>query len=249
MANFENKKNAQDVLAYNNCGVPLFTGLFLVDRKVVEKQIEGIVRSYMKDLSDKDVQVVITAFKDDRTKYDEKTKSNVSGFRTEFQVRLPEKNAAVSKTDSAAVGNVFLNGRTEYTEQFTSFVNAYGIKTEKGNVIEGINKYKHKIIVLVDPEKIFNTLFDTRRNIHYNEDNPSQKCTRDTECRIRNLYDYENPINAIIDGVQRRVRTGSHGDANLTGFVVLKTYADVNSERPFEYRAAFNARRKHYEED
>lgn len=253
MANFEeNKNNAKkgaipDVLAYNNCGTPLYSGIFVIDRKVIENQIAGIVQSYMKDLNAKDIQVVITAFRDDRTRYDEESKSNVSDFRTEFQVRLPERNAAVSKADSAAAGNVFLSGRTEYTEQFKNFVNAYGIQGEKGNAIEGVNKHKRQVIVLVNPEKLFGTLFDTK-NIRYNEEN-AQKCTRLIEVRIKNLYDHEDPLSVIGRNAQRRIGSNSQGDANLTGFVVIKSYADVNSDTPYRYRAAYNARKKHYEED
>ena len=224
MANFEeNKNNAKkgaipDVLAYNNCGAPLYSGIFVIDRKVIENQIAGIVQSYMKDLNAKDIQVVITAFRDDRTRYDEESKSNVSDFRTEFQVRLPERNAAVSKADSAAAG-----------------------------AIEGVNKHKRQVIVLVNPEKLFGTLFDTK-NTRYNEEN-AQKCTRLIEVRIKNLYDHEDPLSVIGRNAQRRIVSNSQGDANLTGFVVIKSYADVNSDTPYRYRAAYNARKKHYEED
>ena len=258
MANFNNNENknesqkkvhAPDVLAYNNCGVPLFSGIFTMSRKEVEDQIKTIVMTQLNldPKRDGDVaKVVILSFKNDRTKYDEETKSNVPDITTQFQVRLPENHFSVSKKDSNAEGNVFLSGRTEYTEQFKNFVNMYGIQTDKGNAIDGVSKHKKQIIVLINPERLFATIFDTK-NKRYNEENEGAKCTKPIKVRIKNLYDNEDPLNALC-GAQRRIRTNSSGDANITGFVIIKSYADVNSDTPTKYRAPYKPRRKHYEE-
>lgn len=251
MANYEentNKKKAgPDVLAYNNCGAPLFSGIFVISRAEIENQIAGIVSAALPDISPKAIQVVITAFKDDRTKYDEETKSNINDFRTQFQVRLPEKDRAVSKADAAAANNVFLSGRTEYTEELKNFVNTYGISGDKGNAIENVSRHKKQVIILINPERLFSSLFDVK-NARYNAEAP-QKCTRPVKVRIKNLYDNEDPLNVIANNGQRRIRTNANGDANLTGFVIVKSYADLNSDAPFRYRAAFNPRKKHYVED
>lgn len=244
--NAQHKAKIPDVLAYNNCGVPLYAGIFTMTREEVENQIRTIVLSFLNiKLDDKSVQVVITAFKNDRTKYDEETKSNVADFSTEFQVRFPEKHSAIAVTDKAANNNVFLSGRTEYTDSFKNFVNTYGIQSDKGNAIDAVNKHKKQVIVLLNPERLFSTFFDTK-NKRYNEEN-QQKCTRQMKVRIKNLYDHEDPL-ATISGAPRRIRSNSSGDANLTGFVIIKTYADLGSDTPYKYRAAYSARRKHYEE-
>lgn len=257
MANYNNEENnnkrehkakVPDVLAYNNCGVPLYAGICVMTREEVENQIRTIVMSSLDiDVKDsKSVQVVITAFKNDRTKYDEETKSNVAEFTTQFQVRLPENHSAVAVADKSANNNVFLSGRTEYTERFKNFVNTYGIQSDKGNAIDCINKHKRQVIVLINPERLFSTLYDTK-NQRYNEEN-NQRCTRQIKVRIKNLYDHEDPL-AAISGAPRRIRSNSSGDANLTGFVIIKTYADMGSDTPYKYRASFNAKRKHAYDD
>ena len=226
------QNNVVDVLSYNPCGVPLAMAAFTISKADVEDQIRSLAESYISG----EFLVKIDTWVDQKiSEYDESSKSNRKPLITSFQLWIPKSNSSIIK-NIIGKDNEFTDGIPEYTDGFTKFVNMFGYKGEKNDPLKELGKHGKYIIVIIDPSRLFGHLFDSN-NKAYNSIYEDNKCNRAINVVVSNLYDHENPVDVINKrNDKRRMKT-------LTGFLVKKYYANMNTGNFDTYRPALNTRR------
>lgn len=231
------KNGAPDVLAYNTRGIPLSMGIFVISKEETIKAIDSLASGYIGG----EYQVKIDTWIDkNSTEYDDDAKTNRNPIQMAFQVWIPKKNQSIYDSEKGNNTNVFLSeGIATYSVDFKKFVNSYGIQGEKGNAMESIGKKNGKIIVCLDPSKIFGLFFDMTSKA-YNEENPNNKNNRQCEVRAAALYEGDNPIEVALGRTKRARRSST-----LTGFLIRKTYKAYGGGDD-KYRPSFNTRKKKY---
>ena len=235
MADQRNNQNAPDVLAYNTSGLPLTFAAFFMTKDECIKRMENLASQAMGG----DFKAKIEVFKNkDGSEYDPDSKSSFNPNETSFQIWVPSTNPSIA-TPIGSDDNPFAAASAiyEYTPEFKKFVNSYGLADEKGNVYNMIGKKgKDKLVVCLDPVKLFSLFMDTECK-QYNQEYPQNKCSRRVDVLATSVYEGENPID-IIHG-KRRVRS-----TNLTGFIIQKCWKSYNNGENEKYRPSYKARRR-----
>lgn len=233
-----NNQTAPDVLSYNTSGLPLTFASFFMTKDECIKRIEALASQSMGG----DFKARIEVFRNNEaTEYDPDTKSNYTPNEVSFQIWVPKSNPAIV-TNADNNDNPFVaNGAVaEYTPEFKKFVNSYGIADEKGNVYTMIGKKKDKLVICLDPGKLFALFMDIECRA-YNQEFPANKCSRQVEIGVKTIYEGDNPIE-IIRGKRRTPR-----NINITGFVIMKYWKSFNNGENDKFRPSFKARKRRYD--
>ena len=232
--------NAPDVLAYNTSGLPLSMGVFFMTKDECLKRTRQLVEEKIGG----EFTLKLDLWKDVKnSEYNVETKQNTVPYRASIQVWIPKQNSSIfAPRDNN--GNIFFEttGVVDFAPEFKKFVNTYGELDDEGNAIGAVGKRSNKnyIVVMLELAKIFG-LYADQDCSSYNQEFPQAKCNSDIDLGITAIYEGENPM-TVLRGGPRDKRT-----RNITGFLIMKSWKNINNGINDVYRPSFKPRkRKNY---
>ena len=230
-----NKEFTPDPLGFNVIGAPLTAGVFTV---TVESILERLTSLAQNSLGN--VQCKIDSWVDDDvTSYNEVTKRHESPIRVSFQVWIKKNNPNIIKDGE---GNDFVDSVRNPSESLKTFIKTYCLDSDN-DIKTLLHKKGGMYVLLVDPRKLMSILFDKDGEGYNDAVNDEEKIERNMDLRVIALYNNEDPIKVLRGSRIRREKP------ELTGFLVIKTYAKNGGFNNGTFRPAYNTHRDRDDRD
>lgn len=228
-----NGKTCVDPLGFNPSGLALTAGVFSISYKDVLNRLQEIGNFYLGDAKAK-IEYWVD---NDVSSYDPDTKKHSNSNRVSFQIWIKKDNPNLSKVNGE---NDFVDSVISYSDSLKSFIKDFGIDNDN-NIRTLLNKRGNAFVLLVDPTKLFASMFDMNGTAY--RDATGSQLDRYMEIRTECLYDNEDPIKAL-----RNIKGRRREKPELTGFLVIKSYAKLGSFSNGTFRPPLNTH-KHHEDD
>lgn len=215
-----------DPLGFNAAGMALVAGVFSVPYEQALKRLDDVAKFYLGDVTAK-IEYWVD---NDSSSYDTESKRHSASNRVSFQVWMKKDNPNLTKNSD---GNDFIDAVISYSEDLKTFIRTFGVDNDQ-NIRALLNKRGNAYVILVDPSKLFAAMFDMTGNAY--KDATSNQLDRPVEIRTECLWDNEDPIKVLRNFKDRRRRE----KPELTGFLVIKTYAKLGSFSNGTFRPPLN---------